>query len=101
MKKIALAALAAMMLMFGGCAGKITNFNSVGDWKADKEGPRYAAVVLTAEIKDGKNIGTAEIIENGEFKGKVVKFTQKSFFVATTPLQKGAVIWVTPYDNKQ
>ncbi len=100
MKKVLLG-LMFMGIMASGASAKVLNFDSCKEWADDKDATHYAAVVKTASVKDGYNIGTAEIIENGEFKGKIVKFTQKSFFVATTPFATGALIWVTSYDNAQ
>lgn len=100
MKKV-LMAIMLIGLLATGASAKIFNFENCKDWADDKDTTHYAAVVKTAYVKNGYNYGTAEIIENSQYKGKIVKFTQKPFFVATSPFANGALIWVTPYDNPE
>lgn len=94
MKKTALALIiAASAGLFTGCA---TNFATWDSWKADKEGEKYAAEVLTSEVKDGYIYGTAKIYKTGA----VVKYVQKPFLKTERPFDKGYTIFVHLEGNK-
>jgi len=88
MKKVLLIGGALSVLMFGGCA---TNFASWSEWKQDKAGERYAAEVLTSELKaDGYIYGTAKVYRDG----KIVNYIQKPYLTPNTPFSKGTTIFV-------
>lgn len=90
-----------MALMASGASAKIFNFDSLSDWKADKDVTHYWAVVKSATVKDGYNIVVAEIIEKGEFEGKIVSVIQKPILAATEtqPFLTGAFVKVTSYNS--
>jgi hypothetical protein len=92
MKKVFLASLIAAFA-FTGCA---TNFGTWDAWKADKQGEKYAAEVLTSEVKDGSIYGTAKIYKTGA----VVKYVQKPYFKTDKPFDKGYTIFVNIDGNK-
>ncbi len=88
--KINIAILSAALLFGLSLCGCATNFASWDDWKADKAGERYAAEVLTSEVKDGVIYGTARVYSTGN----VVNYVQKPYLKTTLPFSKGTTIFV-------
>ncbi|MCI4399106.1 MAG: hypothetical protein JHC37_00955 [Campylobacteraceae bacterium] len=86
-KYIALFTALMLSFSFGGCAYNFPNWDA---WKEDKAGERYAAEVLTSEVKDGVIYGTARVYSTG----KVVDYVQKPYIKTTLPFSKGTTIFV-------
>jgi hypothetical protein len=84
---IAFSATLLFGLSLGGCA---TNFVNWDAWKADKAGERYAAEVVTSEVKEGIIYGTAKVY----CTGNIVDYVQKPYIQTTLPFSKGATIFV-------
>jgi hypothetical protein len=101
MKKVLLGIM-FMVLMVSSASAKVLIHNSdlkTDKWTAVKADNYYKAVVKTTTMKNGYNIGTAEIIEMCEFNGRFVTFTHKPLSIETTALVKGDIILVTPNNN--
>ncbi|HOI83453.1 MAG TPA: hypothetical protein PKW30_04000 [Campylobacterales bacterium] len=79
--------VAALCASFSGCA---YNFSNWGAWQDDKAGERYAAEVLTSEVKDGAIYGTAKVYSTGN----VVNYVQKPYIKTEEPFKKGFTIFV-------